>query len=218
MYYQLWNLFLSEDKYSYWKEKVKLLPKFDHFTWQKIIDFLSLAEQNFFLTTQLEKIDSIEAFLLLAKENGYKLTQEALAWFVITRKQIWDLLDTAQKIPSLKEQLLAAKNPQQFIKIAAEHRFHFSVEELAWLLTEVKCSPEFVSLNNSVGEILTASNYGRIEIGYWIWLAEDWGIVPPFCHLHKSDNLVSENIRNPFFLDRCFLPKSYFTQRLMSMV
>ncbi|MBU7584156.1 MAG: Nif11-like leader peptide family natural product precursor [Nostoc sp. TH1S01] len=217
MYYQLWIFFLREDRYLYWKEIVNSNQKLDHFTWQKIVDFLALVEQNFSLKTQLGETRSIESFIQLAKNYGYNLTPEALAWFVVTRKQIWDLFDTAQKTPSLKKKLLASKNPQQFIKIAAEHGYHFSVDELAWLLIEVKSSPE-VSINDSVGEILTVSNYGRIEIGYWIWLAEDWGIVPPFCHLHKSDNLASQNLRNPFLLDQCFLPKSYFNQRLMSVV
>ncbi|MBD2436410.1 Nif11-like leader peptide family natural product precursor [Nostoc sp. FACHB-110] len=218
MYYQLWNFFLKEDRYFYWQEKVKFNQRYDHYTWQKIIDFLSLIEQNFFLKAQLEETDSIEPFFQLANARGYKLTPEAFAWFVVTRKQIWDLFDMAQKIPYLKEKLLASKNPQQFIKIAADYGYEFTVDELAWLLIEVKSSPELVSINNSVGEILTASHYGRIEIGYWIWLAEDWGIVPPFCHLNKTGNLANKNIRNPFLLDQCFLPKSYFNQRLMSVV
>ncbi len=44
MYYQIWNFFLKEDKYIYWKEKIKLNKKFDKVIWQKIIDFLSLVE------------------------------------------------------------------------------------------------------------------------------------------------------------------------------
>ncbi|GBE92685.1 Nif11-like leader peptide family natural product precursor [Nostoc cycadae] len=218
MYYQIWNFFLRDDKYFYWKEKVHCNQHFDHYTWQKIIDFLLLVEQNFSLKAQLGETDSIEPFIKLAEENGYNLTPEALAWFVVTRKQIWDLFDMAQKIPSLKNKLLAAKNPQQFIKIAQDNGYQFSVEELSWLLIEIKCSPELVSINNSVGEILTVSNYGRVEIGYWIWLAEYWGIVPPFCHVNKSENLLSQNTRNPFLLDQCFLPKSYFNQRLISVV
>ncbi|MBE9008253.1 Nif11-like leader peptide family natural product precursor [Fortiea sp. LEGE XX443] len=218
MYYQLWNFFLKEDKYLYWKEKTNFNKNFDHFTWQKIIDFLSLVEQDFAIKTQLDETDSIEPFIELAGDNGYNLTAEAIAWFVVTRKQIWDLFDIAQKTPSLKEKLLSSKNPQQFIKIAAEHGYHFSIDELAWLLIEIKSSPELVAINNSVGEILTVSNYGRIEIGYWIWLAEDWGIVPPFCHLNKLGNLLTQNTRNPFLLDQCFLPKGYFNQRLMSVV
>jgi hypothetical protein len=217
MYYQLWNFFLREDKYLYWKERLQFRHRFDHYVWQQIIDFLALVEQNFFLKAQLGETDSIESFINLAKINGYNFTPEALAWFVVTRKQIWDLFDMAQKMPSLKEKLLASKNPQQFIKIATDNGYQFSVDELAWLLIEVKGSPEIVSINNSVGEILKVSNYGRIEIGYWIWLAEDWGIVAPFCHLNKPGNPINQNIRNPFLLDQCFLPKSYFNQRLMSV-
>ncbi|WP_392530648.1 Nif11-like leader peptide family natural product precursor [Nostoc sp. C117] len=215
MYYQIWNFFLQEEKYIYWKERIKLHTNFNKVTWQKIIDFLSLVEQTFPLKRQLAETDSLEPFLKLATENGYSLTAEELAWFLITRKQIWDLFDLAQKIPSLKEQLLLAKSPQDFINIAADNGYYFSVEELAWLLTEIKSSSELVSINNSVGEILTVSSYGRIETGYWIWLAELWGIVPPFCHRDKPSTFLSQNVNNPFLPDRCFLPKSYFNQRLM---
>ncbi|MDZ8240835.1 MAG: Nif11-like leader peptide family natural product precursor [Nostoc sp. ChiQUE01a] len=217
MYYQIWNFFLQEDKYNYWKERIKVNKKFNRVTWQKIIDFLSLVEQTFALKYQLGETDSLEPFLKLATENGYNLTAEELAWFLISRKQIWDLFDLAQKTPSLKEQLLTAKSPQHFVNIAAENSYYFSVDELAWLLTEIKSSSELVSINNSVGEILTVSNYGRIETGYWIWLAEDWGIVPPFCHRDKPSTFLSQNVNNPFLPDRCFLPKSYFNQRLMAI-
>ncbi|MFN6569941.1 nitrogen fixation protein [Nostoc minutum NIES-26] len=218
MYYQLWNFFLREEQYFFWKEKIKINKEFDRLTWQKIINFLSLIEQSFLLKSQLGETDSVERFINLATENGYSLTAEELAWFLTTRKQIWDLFDLAQKTPSLKEQLLTAKNPQEFIKIAAENGYYFSVEELAWLLTEIKSSSELVSINNSVGEILTVSNYGRIETGYWIWLAEDWGIVPPFCHRDQPVTSLSQYMHNPFLPDRCFLPKSYFNQRLLSRV
>ncbi|MBD2518388.1 Nif11 family protein [Nostoc sp. FACHB-973] len=217
MYYQIWNFFLQEDKYNYWKERIKVNKSFNRVTWQKIIDFLSLVEQTFALKYQLGETDSLEPFLKLATENGYNLTAEELAWFLITRKQIWDLFDFAQKTPSLKEQLLTAKSPQHFVDIGAENAYYFSVDELAWLLTEIKSSSELVSINNSVGEILTVSNYGRIETGYWIWLAEDWGIVPPFCHRDKPSTFLSQNVNNPFLPDRCFLPKSYFNQRLMAI-
>ncbi|MEH1855806.1 MAG: Nif11-like leader peptide family natural product precursor [Nostoc sp.] len=215
MYYQIWNFFLKEDKYIYWKEKIKVNKNFDKLTWQKIIDFLSLVEQTFQLKSQLAETDGLEPFLKLATENGYNLTAEELAWFLITRRQIWDLFDFAQKTPSLKEELLIAKDPQQFVDIAAENGYYFSVDELAWLLIEIKSSSDLVSINNSVGEILTVSSYGRIEIGYWIWLAEHWGIVPPFCHRDKPGTFLCQNINNPFLPDRCFLPKSYFSQRLM---
>ena len=215
MYYQIWNFFLKEEKYIYWKEKIKLNKSFDKVTWEKIIDFLSLVEQTFQLKSKLAETNSLEPFLKLATENGYNLTAEELAWFLVTRKQIWDLFDFAQKTPSLKEELLIAKDPQQFVNIAAENNYSFSVEELAWFLIEIKSLSELVSINNSVGEILTGSNYGRIEIGYWIWLAEDWGIVPPFCHRDKPANLLSGDTNNPFLLDRCFLPKSYINQRLL---
>jgi hypothetical protein len=219
MYYQLWNFFLREEKYIHWKEQIKDINKqFDRLTWQKIVDFFSAVEQNFSFKNQLGTTESLEQFIESIMENSYSLTADELAWFLTTRKQIWDLFDLAQKMPSIKEQLILSKNPQQFIKIAIDNGYNFSVEQLAWLLTEIKSSSELVSINNSVGEILSVSNYGKIEIGYWIWLAEDWGIVPPFCHRDKPGNFLSQYINNPFLSDRCFLPKSYFNQHFMSLV
>jgi hypothetical protein len=201
MYYQLWNFFLREEKYIHWKEQIKDINKqFDRLTWQKIVDFFSEVEQNFSFKNQLGITESLEQFIQSIRENGYSLTADA------------------QKTPSIKEQLILSKNPQQFIKIAIDNGYYFSVEQLAWLLTEIKSSSELVSINNSVGEILSVSNYGKIEIGYWIWLAEDWGIVPPFCHRDKPGNFLSQYINNPFLSDRCFLPKSYFNQHFMSLV
>jgi Nif11 domain len=203
MYYQLWNFFLREEKYIDWKEQIKdINKKFDRLTWR------------FFFSSRTKFKQFIQSII----ENGYSLTADELAWFLTTRRQIWDLFDLAQKTPSIKEQLILSKNPQQFIKIASDNGYNFSVEQLAWLLTEIKSSSELVSINNSVGEILSVSNYGRIETGYWIWLAEDWGIVAPFCHRDKPGNLLSQYINNPFLSDRCFLPKSYFNQHFMSLV
>ncbi|WP_325034766.1 hypothetical protein [Nostoc sp. 'Lobaria pulmonaria (5183) cyanobiont'] len=101
--------------------------------------------------------------------------------------------------------------------MAAENGYYFSADELAWLLIDIKSSSDLVSINNSLGEILTVSSYGRIETGYWIWLAEHWGIVPPFCHWDKPSTFLCQNLNNPFLPDRCFLPKSYFNQRLMAI-
>lgn len=215
MYFQIWNFFLKEEQYILWKEKVKLYKKFDKFTWQKVINFFAFVEQDFLLKTTLGEAKSLEQFIYLILENGYNISAEELAWFLVTRKQIWNLFDLAQKKPLLKEQLLTIKEPQFFTKIAADYGCDFAIDELAWLLTEIKSTPELVSINNSVGEILNVSNYGKIEIGYWIWLAEEWGIVPPFCHRVRSPASLHQNLENPFLPDRCFLPKSYFNQHLV---
>lgn len=215
MYFQIWNFFLREEQYITWKDKINLYNKFDKVVWQKIADFFASVEQDFLLKSNLGKADSIAQFIYLAIESGYDITLEELAWFLITRKQIWNLFDLAQKTPLLKEQLLSAKNPQQFVKVAADYGYYFSVDELAWLLTEIKSSPDLVSINNGVGEILTASNYGKIEISYWIWLGEEWGIVPPFCHRVQPAVSLQQVVVNPFLPDRCFLPKSYFNQHLV---
>lgn len=215
MYFQIWNFFLKEEQYLIWKNKINLYKRFDTYTWQKIVEFFASVEQDFFLKTNLGETESIEKFIYLLLESGYDINAEELAWFLVTRKQIWNLFDLAQKTPLLKEQLLSTKNPQQFNKIAADYGYNFSIDELAWLLTEIKSSPELISINNSVGEILTGSNYGKVEIGYWIWLAEEWGIVPPFCHRVQSPASLRQNADNPFLPDRCFLPKSYFNQHLV---
>ncbi|ABA20873.1 conserved hypothetical protein [Trichormus variabilis ATCC 29413] len=215
MYYQIWNFFLKEERYNFWKNEINLYNNPNKLTWQKVIDFFAFVEQNLFLKSQLGEVDTLEGFINLVVDNGYCLKAEEIAWFLITRKQIWNLFDLAQTTPLLKDQLLSAKNPQQFTKVAADYGYYFSVDELAWLLTEVKSSPELVSINNSVGEILTVSSYGKIEIGYWIWLAEEWGIVPPFCHRVQPGTFLSQYIDNPFLPDRCFLPKSYFKQQLV---
>ncbi|MBD2503476.1 Nif11-like leader peptide family natural product precursor [Anabaena azotica] len=218
MYFQIWNFFLKEEQYLIWKNKINLYKKFDTSTWQKIVNFFACVEQDFFLKTHLGGAESIEKFMYLLLESGYDINAEELAWFLVTRKEIWNLFDLAQTTPALKEQLLLTKNPQQFSKIAADYGYNFSIDELAWLLTEIKSSPELVSINNSVGEILTVSNYGKVEIGYWIWLAEEWGIVPPFCHRVQSPASLHQNVDNPFLPDRCFLPKSYFNQHLVSQL
>ncbi|MEA5569335.1 Nif11-like leader peptide family natural product precursor [Anabaena sp. UHCC 0399] len=216
MYYQIWNFFLKDDEYVCWKEKIKLNNIYSNFTWGKIHDFFRFVEKNFFLKHQLGETQNLAQFINVVTENGYNLTAEQLAWFLVTRKQIWEFFDLAQKTPTIKDELLVAKNPQQFVYIAANYGYYFTVDELAWLLTEIKSSPELVPINNSVGEIDTVSNYGKIEIGYWIWLAEEWGLVAPFCHKDPPLAFLAQYTDDPFLPDRCFLPKSYFNQHFVS--
>ncbi|WP_427162312.1 Nif11-like leader peptide family natural product precursor [Aliinostoc sp. HNIBRCY26] len=216
MYYQLWAFFLQEDEYQQWRKNTKLNNNYNRLTWQKINDFFASVEDNFLVKSQLGRAKNQEHFISIATENGYNLTLEELAWFLVTRKHIWTFLDFAQTTPSVKDKLLASKTPQQFVQIAANYGYHFTIDELAWLLTEIKSSPELVPIDNSVGEVDTVSNYGKIEIGYWIWLAEEWGIIAPFCHREPPLNFMSQYSDNPFLPDRCFLPKSYFNQHLIS--
>jgi hypothetical protein len=210
MYYQIWNFFLQDDEYSSWKEKIKVNHIYTNFTWEKINDFFRFVENNFFLKHQLGETQNLEEFINLINESGYNVTAEQLAWFLVTRKQIWEFFDLAQKTPLIKDELLAAKSPEHFINIAANYGYYFTIYELAWLLTEIKSSPELVPINNSVGEIDTVSNYGKVEIGYWIWLAEEWGLVTPFCHKDPPLAFLNQYAHDPFLPDRCYLPKSYF--------
>ncbi|HIK07735.1 MAG TPA: Nif11-like leader peptide family natural product precursor [Trichormus sp. M33_DOE_039] len=216
MYYQLWSFFLQDHEYLTWKEKIKINNISNKFTWQKIKDFFASVEDNFLLKSQLGESQNPEQFIHMATENGCNLTIEEIAWFLVTRKQIWEFLDLAQKTSAIKDKLLASKTPQQFVHIAADYGYYFTVDELAWLLTEIKALPKLVPIDNSVGEVDTVSNYGRIEIGYWIWLAEEWGLIAPFCHREPPLNFLSQYTDNPFLPDRCFLPKSYFNQHLIT--
>lgn len=219
MYYQIWNFFFQDEEYRTWKNKITQFNNiYNKFTWQKVSDFFQFVENNFFLKQQLGETKKLSDFINLIHEYSYNLTAEEIAWFLVTRKQIWEFFDYAQKKPTLKDKLLAAKNPQHFVNIAADYGYQFTVDSLAWLLTEIKSSPEVVPINNSVGEVITVSYYGKIEIGYWIWLAEDWGLVPPFCHKDQPFTFLSQSTDDPFLPDRCFLPKSYFNQQLMSLI
>lgn len=216
MYYQLWSFFLQDDQYLTWKEKIKINNISNKFTWQKINDFFASVENNFFLKSQLGEVKNPEQFINIVTEYAYNLTIEELAWFLVTRRQIWSFFDLAQKNHVVKDKLLASKTPQQFVNIAADYGYQFTIDELAWLLIEIKSSPELVPIDNSVGEVDTVSNYGTIEVGYWIWLAEEWGLIAPFCHRDPPLKFLSQYTDNPFLPDRCFLPKSYFNQHLIS--
>lgn len=103
MYYQIWNFFLKEEKYIFWKKEINLYNIPNKLTWQKVIDFFAFVEQNFFLKSQLGEVETLEGFINLVVDNGYYLRAEEIAWFLVTRKQIWNLFDLAQKTPSLKE-------------------------------------------------------------------------------------------------------------------
>jgi hypothetical protein len=221
MLYRIWESFFTADTYLSWQSKLQQSKQIDQAIWDKISDFLVVAEQKAELRNKLNRTDSLKQFLKVAADNGYSFTEDELGWVVITQNQIWGLFELAEKTPSLKEQLLSAKTPNQFISIAAEYGYNFSVQELAWLLTDLKSS-SLVRLVNNVGEILTAAYVGRIGTGYWISLGENWGIVPPLCHRTQpipcfGRSIQDEDISKPsYYLRHCFLPRGYFNQRLIN--
>ncbi|MEQ8972595.1 MAG: Nif11-like leader peptide family natural product precursor [Coleofasciculus sp. C1-SOL-03] len=215
MHYKIWDFFCTEENYPYWQDQIQQSQEFNWITWGKIRDFLRVIEQPNPLSHQLLQANHIEQFIQIARDNGYQLTQEELAWFVISQKQIWDCLALAQQTPSLKQQLLSTQNPDEFIKIAFDQGYYFSQKELAWLLIDIKSSSSLVSINNSTGDAFCISNIGHIVMGYWVGLAEKWGLVPPFSNLSQPGNGLFGDEQDPFFLDQCFLPRGYFNQRLL---
>lgn len=219
MHYQIWNFFYSDDEvYQSWKAKVNQDNiQFNQFTWEKISEFLGAIDQNTPLKTELIYTHRLREFIEKARDNGYSFTEDELASVVITSKEIWDLFAIAYKTPPLQAELLSAKNPQEFIRIAGENGYHFSIEALRWVLTNIKSSSQ-VRITNSVGDTLATP----VMTGNWIMLAEEWGLVAPFCHRDKpttssilskwDDDIDDENCCGR----RCWLPRGYFNQRLMS--
>ncbi|MEQ9548705.1 MAG: Nif11-like leader peptide family natural product precursor [Coleofasciculus sp. G3-WIS-01] len=215
MHYNIWNFFCTEENYPYWQEQIQQSQEFNRITWEKIRDFLCVIERHNPLSHQLLQAHNLEQFIQIARNKGYQLTQEELAWFVIIQKQIWDCLALAQKTPSLKQQLLSTRNPDEFIKIAVAQGYYFSQKELAWLLIDIKSLSSLVSINNSTGDTFVFPNIDGIEMGYWLELAEKWGLVPPFSNLSQPGNGLFGDEQDPFFLKQCFLPRGYFNQRLL---
>jgi len=213
MHYKIWEFFCTEKNYPYWQEQIQQSQEFNRITWGEIRDFLRVIEQQNSLSYHLSQAHNLEQFIQIARDNGYQLTQEELAWFVIIQKQIWDCLALAQKTPSLKQQLLSTRNPDEFIKIAFEQGYYFSQKELGWLLIDIKSSSSLVKINNSTGDVFFILNIGHIEMGSWMGLAEKWGLVPPFSNLSQPGNGLFGDEKDPFFLKQCFLPRGYFNQR-----
>ena len=148
--YQIWDFFYREDSYSFWKEKVKNYQNFNLFTWEKILGFLSALEQTPSLKNHLLKTNNLAQFIQVAAENNYFFTEEEIVWVMITKQQIWDFFAIAQKTPTLQEELLLTKTPQQFLEIAKQHDYDFSIEALGWILTEIKLSSK-VQIFNPTG-------------------------------------------------------------------
>ncbi|MBW4646037.1 MAG: Nif11-like leader peptide family natural product precursor [Goleter apudmare HA4340-LM2] len=219
MHFQIWNFFYRPEVYSEWKARINHEHRFNYLTWQKISYFLGELEVNSALSNKLLHSHSLEDFVAKAKENSqYSFTQDELAWVVITSNEIWNFLELAEETRTIKEQLLLARNPQEFINIAIENGYKFYTKELGYLLTEIKSSPS-VGISNSFGAALTTPIIGKIITGCWIDIAEKWGLVPPFCHRDQPNTSLfsNEDLLNPqYYLRKCFLPKGYFNQRLMS--
>jgi hypothetical protein len=224
MIYQICNFFYNSEIYPFWKEKINSNQNFNRLTWQNVVDFVSAYEQTTLLRNKILKTDNLKQFIEVATANGYSFTEEELAWVLITNKEIWDFFKSAEEIPEIKEQLLSSKNPQEFVKIATDNGYKFSVEALGWLLTDIKSSSS-VGISDFVGEVITVPIIGRIGgILNWMAMAETWGIVPPFCHREQPNNSSilstwNEDIYNKkYSLRKCFLPRCYFNQRLMSQL
>ncbi|MEQ8386615.1 MAG: Nif11-like leader peptide family natural product precursor [Coleofasciculus sp. A1-SPW-01] len=213
MHYKIWAFFCTEENYPYWQEQIQQSQEVNRITWEKISDFLRAIEPHNPLSHQLLQAHNLEQFIQIARDNGYQLTQEELAWFVVTQKQIWDFLYLAQETPSLKQQLLTTRNPDEFINIAVAKGYYFSQKELAWLLIDIKSSSSLVGINNSTGDTFIFPKIDGIEMWYWLELAEKWGLVPPFSNLSQPGNGLFGDEKDPFFLKQCFLPRGYFNQR-----
>ncbi|MFM6346139.1 MAG: nitrogen fixation protein, partial [Dolichospermum sp.] len=104
--------------------------------------------------------------------------------------------------------------PQQFLEIAKQHDYYFSIEALGWILTEIKLSSK-VRIFNPTGQVFVTPVIARICTGSWISLAESWGLVPPFCHINKPVRWDGDINDEKYSLRQCFLPPGYFNQRLI---
>ncbi|MDJ0734984.1 MAG: Nif11-like leader peptide family natural product precursor [Nostocaceae cyanobacterium] len=219
MIYLIFQFFYTEDNRNYWLEKVKESPGFNLTIWDKVGQFLSAAKQIHSLKIKLIRAvietNSLEEFLQVAADEGYHITQEELAWFVMTKQQIWQLLSQAQQNSCLKMQLLSVKTPQEFISQVAENGYHFSIEEFGWFLTDIKM---LGTTTNMTGNRLFIPCISKISTADWLSLGEDLGIVPPFCNLgSKLEGGIFQDydISDPnYFLEQCFLPRGYFEKRL----
>ncbi|MCP2731274.1 Nif11-like leader peptide family natural product precursor [Limnofasciculus baicalensis] len=212
MWYQIWEYFFASAKYSAWKKQFWQGQRVDKLTWEKVIIFLSVAEENQSLKAQLKKTISIEEFMGVVADNGFTFTLEELGKVVITQKQIWDLFSAIDTTLSLKEELIQIKSVDEFIQMAVDNDYYFTKQQLSWLLTGIKLDSTLVSVTNSTGDSVLVRNIGGVGTANYISLGEEWGIVPPFCHIDKRDTLFSKDANDPFLPDQCLLPRGYFNQ------
>lgn len=212
MWYPIWDYFFAQEKYSVWKQRLWQAPRANKLTWVKVAYFLRAVEQDKSWDGQLKKTRTIEEFMAVVADNGFTFTLAELGKVLIAKEQIWDLFSAIETTPSLKEQLLQVKSADEFIQMAVDNDYYFTKQELSWLLTGIKLDSILVSVTNSTGDSFCASKIGSVETLPYISLGEEWGIVPPFCHIDKRDTFFSQDVNDPFLLDRCFLPRGYFNQ------
>ncbi len=211
MWYPIWDYFFASAKYSAWKKQLWKAPRSNKLTWGKVSNFLRATEQNKSWDGQLRKTRTIEEFMTVVADNGFTFTLAELGKVLIAKEQIWDLFSAIDTTPSLKEQLLQFKSPDEFIQMARDNEYYFTKQELSWILMAIKLDSKLVSVNNSTGDSFCASNIARVETLRYIVLGEEWGIVSAFCHIDKRDTFFNKDENNPFLPDQCFLPRGYFS-------
>lgn len=214
MWYPIQEYFFASEKYSAWKKQLWKAPRVNKLTWVKVSTFLRATEQNKSLDGQLRKTRTIEEFMAVVADNGFTFTLAELGKVLIAKEQIWDLFSAIDTTPSLKEQLLQVKSPDQFIQMARDNDYYFTKQELNWILMGIKLDSKLVSVNNSTGDSFCANKIGQVETLPYIVLGEEWGIVPPFCHIDKRDTFFAKDGNNPFLPDQCFLPRGYFSRSI----
>lgn len=219
MHYKIWEFFYLDGNLSLWQERLKGVELPELATCRKVWEFLSALIKQYPLQQELGKAQNIEQFMEVAANNGYHFSQEELGWFLIGWQQIWKLFNKVQENLSLQEQLRKIKSTPQLLELAAKNNCSFSLEQLRWLLTEIKSGGTLVqvSINNDTGDIFFISNWGKVRMGTWVNLGEELGLARPLCnlsdrgsfHFFKEANMEEPNWK---LLGKCFLPKGYFSR------
>jgi Nif11 domain len=210
--------FFQQDNYTTWREKIKTSPAINKLVWDNVQNFLNLAVATDILTNQIAKTETLPKFMDIVREYGYSFTEQELAWVIINQEIIWEFLATAEKNPHFRASLLSAKTPQKFLEIARQNNHQFPLEAFTWILIDIKSSSS-VRIFSATGEVYSTPVIGRIPTGEWISLAEEWGILAPFCHVKKPETGIFKSgdiDEEQYFLYQCFLPHGYFNQRLIN--
>lgn len=217
MIYLLGNVW-ERDDYKIWLDKIQNMPAINKLQWDNVQNFFNLAISTEVLTKQVATTRNLKQFMEIVKEYDYSFTEHDLAWVMINQDIIWEFLATAEKDPNLRLKLLSTTTPQNFMEIAKQYNYVFSIEAFIWILVDIKSSSR-VRITLDTGDAYTTPVIGRIPIGEWILLAEEWGMLAPFCHLEKPDTglFKSGDIDDEkYFLYQCFLPHGYVNQRLVN--
>ena len=210
--------FWQEDDYITWLDKIQNIPAINKLQWDNVQNFLTLSISREILIKQISKTITLQNFIEMVREHGYSFTAQELAWVIINQEIIWNFLATAEENPDFKANLLSTTTPQNFLELARQHNYVFSIEALILILIDIKSSSR-VSLDIATGEAYVTPVIGRIPMRPWIWLAEEWGMLAPFSHVKKPEMgfLKSGDIDDEkYFLRQCFLPHGYFNQRLLN--